>query len=360
MPRVCNWEYDDAAAREAATGLENLDIGKFARQLDDNSVWMLAATDPVWVQVGASGGVLDGYAFASDVDALEVAMGHVIAVQDGYALAATENQRWVDSTEQRQALRDAADGYGVDLAELDTAVGHILTAADGYLVTSDISGIGHNATAINDILGSLDGYADWDSSRVVQIEGAIQTILGDLDGYLVDSDISGISHNATAINDILGSLDGYADWDSSRVVQIEDAIQTILGDLDGYLVNSDISGISHNATAINDILGSLDGYADWNESRVTQIEGAIQTVLGDLDGYLVSSDVSGISHNATAINDILNSLDGYADWNDSRIAQIEEAQQIIIGELDGYDQATAVLDLETAMGFVIPSLDGYS
>ena len=32
---------------------------------------------------------------------------------DGYALATTENQRWIDSSQQRQDLRDATDGYAL-------------------------------------------------------------------------------------------------------------------------------------------------------------------------------------------------------------------------------------------------------
>ena len=42
------WEYANATAREAATGFLSSDIGKLARQLDTNCLWMLTATDPVW------------------------------------------------------------------------------------------------------------------------------------------------------------------------------------------------------------------------------------------------------------------------------------------------------------------------
>jgi hypothetical protein len=52
-----NWSYDDATEREAATGFVPADVGKLARQLDDNSLWMLTDDDPkTWVQVGGSGG----------------------------------------------------------------------------------------------------------------------------------------------------------------------------------------------------------------------------------------------------------------------------------------------------------------
>ncbi len=49
-----NWEYADASARGGATGLVAADNGKFARQLDDNSIWLLTDyTGPAWVQVGS-------------------------------------------------------------------------------------------------------------------------------------------------------------------------------------------------------------------------------------------------------------------------------------------------------------------
>lgn len=48
------WTYADAAARTGATGLLAGDVGRLARQLDDNSIWMLTNHSPVtWVSVGA-------------------------------------------------------------------------------------------------------------------------------------------------------------------------------------------------------------------------------------------------------------------------------------------------------------------
>ncbi len=51
-----NWTYADATARTGAGGFISGDIGKFARQLDNNSIWMLTATTPTWIGVGGSGG----------------------------------------------------------------------------------------------------------------------------------------------------------------------------------------------------------------------------------------------------------------------------------------------------------------
>ena len=50
-----SYEYADATARNGASGFVSGDIGKFARQLDDNSMWMLTATTPTWKRVDGTG-----------------------------------------------------------------------------------------------------------------------------------------------------------------------------------------------------------------------------------------------------------------------------------------------------------------
>jgi hypothetical protein len=51
-----NWSYADATARGAATGFVAADVGKLARQLDDDSLWMLTDDSPeTWVQIGGTG-----------------------------------------------------------------------------------------------------------------------------------------------------------------------------------------------------------------------------------------------------------------------------------------------------------------
>lgn len=46
------WEYANQAARVGATGFVSTDVGKFARQLDDNSLWMLISVTPTWIGLG--------------------------------------------------------------------------------------------------------------------------------------------------------------------------------------------------------------------------------------------------------------------------------------------------------------------
>jgi hypothetical protein len=51
-----NWSYADATAREAATGFVSTDEGKFARQENDNTIWMLIDySNDGWVQIGGVG-----------------------------------------------------------------------------------------------------------------------------------------------------------------------------------------------------------------------------------------------------------------------------------------------------------------
>ena len=52
-----SYEYADSTARLAATGFDAADVGKLARQLDDNSAWLLTAPTPTWQAFGSGGGV---------------------------------------------------------------------------------------------------------------------------------------------------------------------------------------------------------------------------------------------------------------------------------------------------------------
>lgn len=47
------WAFADQAAREAGVGVDASGVGKLARQLDDDSLWMLTGTDPItWKAAG--------------------------------------------------------------------------------------------------------------------------------------------------------------------------------------------------------------------------------------------------------------------------------------------------------------------
>lgn len=51
----CTWSYVDQTEREAATGFVESDVGKLARQLDNDSLWLLTGYSPVsWKDIAAS------------------------------------------------------------------------------------------------------------------------------------------------------------------------------------------------------------------------------------------------------------------------------------------------------------------
>ena len=68
------FSYANAGARTGAGGFVAADVGKFARQTDDNSLWMLTAVTPTWVAVGGGGGVV----VVGDIDAEASGAGDVI------------------------------------------------------------------------------------------------------------------------------------------------------------------------------------------------------------------------------------------------------------------------------------------
>lgn len=52
---VVNWEFASAAARTGATGVLPADIGKWAKQTDNNTYWELTDDSPLtWLQVAGS------------------------------------------------------------------------------------------------------------------------------------------------------------------------------------------------------------------------------------------------------------------------------------------------------------------
>ena len=81
------FSYANAGARTGAVGMVAADVGKFARQTDDNSIWILTATTPTWVAVGGGGAVVVG-----NIDAEASTDGQVIT-SDGAG-----NAGWEDPT----------------------------------------------------------------------------------------------------------------------------------------------------------------------------------------------------------------------------------------------------------------------
>jgi hypothetical protein len=53
---VHSYEYANAAARTGASGFVAADIGRIARQTDDNSFYVLTAVTPTWASITGGGG----------------------------------------------------------------------------------------------------------------------------------------------------------------------------------------------------------------------------------------------------------------------------------------------------------------
>lgn len=115
------WTYADAAARGAATGFVVTDVGKLARQLDDNSLWMLTDDTPeTWVAVG---GTIYTDEMARDALGTALVAGNNIdiAVNDGAdtITIGVEALTSVDIGDFTEAAQDAIGALITDSSSLD-------------------------------------------------------------------------------------------------------------------------------------------------------------------------------------------------------------------------------------------------
>lgn len=87
--RPYNWSYADATARLAATGFTAADVGKLARQTDDNSLWMLTDDSPeTWIAL--SSGLVAFTVACSDESTAIVAGTAKITFRMQFAMTLTE------------------------------------------------------------------------------------------------------------------------------------------------------------------------------------------------------------------------------------------------------------------------------
>jgi len=76
------WTYANQTARESATGLEAADVGKFARQTDDDTIWMLIDESPVtWKFIGGGVGADTFLGLADTPNTYAGDGGKVVAVK---------------------------------------------------------------------------------------------------------------------------------------------------------------------------------------------------------------------------------------------------------------------------------------
>jgi len=213
---------------------------------------------------------LDGYATASD-----------------FADATTEDQRWADSSEQRQDIRDVLDGYvDQDLSSYAT-----IATEDQRWVDS--------STQRQDIRDVLDGYVDQDltpyatiateDQRWTDSSGQRQDLRDACDGYGAAPDLSAYAllatedqrwtDSSTQRQDIRDSLDGYGaeqDLSDYATIVVEDQRwtdsstqrQDLRDACDGYASDENFATIvvedqrwADSSEQRQDIRDSLDGYS---------------------------------------------------------------------------------------------------
>lgn len=403
-----NWTYDNEAARLAASGFANSDLGKLARQLDDNSLWMLTATTPVWTSVsgGLLHGELDGYASDATVsehyNQFSAAIHSILKDLDGYST--TDQEHYVQLSEALQTVLKDLDGYESRIQENkqdhSTDMKAILDVIDGYAEDTELAGLVQtemehyiqHSDVVQTIRKDLDGYAadSTVSDHYAQHAAALHSVVKDLDGYALvtteDQRWSDSSEQRQALRDaadgygasfviedqrwvdsseqrqgIRDALDGYAldSVEDQRWADASEQLQGLRDAADGYLtaVNTGVAEITfqENKDAWNDMFDTirkdLDGYAldsdlDGLDGTVqehkTFVNDALDTVLKDLDGYATTTALAGLettvedhkNSHGDDVKAIIDVLDGYADQADT--SGIEEALHDIIKDLDGY------------------------
>lgn len=137
------WAYAGQTEREAASGFVAADVGKFARQLDDDSIWMLVSVTPEWTNVGGGGG--------SEIPKLLVvpcrkgSSGTISAGAPVY-LSGWNIGGWA---EVEPAKADSAS----TMPAIGLARTALTSAADGEAVISGIvTGVDTSSYSVNDVL----------------------------------------------------------------------------------------------------------------------------------------------------------------------------------------------------------------
>lgn len=93
-----SYEYANTAARTGASGFASTDIGKLARQTDDNTYWVLTAITPTWTEITAAGG--------SDSDAIhDNVASEISAVTEKTTLVAADLLLIEDSADSNAKKR---------------------------------------------------------------------------------------------------------------------------------------------------------------------------------------------------------------------------------------------------------------
>jgi len=167
------WVFADAASRTATTDpLTNApysasDIGKFARQVDDNSIWMLTGTTPTWVGVSNNAAVSG------------LTAGRVVFVNTDGSLTDDSVLVW-DNTNKRLGIGTVSPAKVLDI-EGDTQVQNssshaqlliISSALNAYLELDAAGGGGRSYKVYSDITDNFIIRDDTTGVSRILVNGA--------------------------------------------------------------------------------------------------------------------------------------------------------------------------------------------
>lgn len=271
------YEYANAAARTGASGFVAADVGKIARQTDDDSFYVLTATTPTWLQIGS--GTLSGPGSSTD---------NAVARWDGAG------------GDTLQDSEVTISDIGVITSIVEDAVTNAITSllilshnssgtpADG--LGTGIEMQAETSTTVNSRLGQLT--MDWmditHSSRESQFK-----VLLDRNGVLNENAV--VTHVNFAVGAAVGNArgDGVFDFQGYR----SGADRVVTGQLSGVFAGADGKNAGVNAVIIGGdyneitadgwtsvILGGTAGYAD-KRSQIVSAGGQF-AAQGDAQGSI--------------------------------------------------------------------------
>lgn len=283
-----NWVYADASAREGALGLVSTDEGKFARQSDNDSLWMLVDySTPGWIEVTGSGG---GSGLPSTVVfwARKESAGTINKGQPVYITG-----------------YDDVGGYAeVELADADAAS---KMPAIG-LAFEDIDNAATKRVAVFGSVSDVDtsSWSETDSLFVSTTEGA-----------LVNTKPTGATTKIQKVGLVLhsGALDG--------IIQVVGAGRT--NDLpnitDGYVWKGDSNGNPQEVSLDTEITGSTHAGRTDNPHSVTKTQVSLGNVTNDAQLKRAAADFASFTEKTAPVDADLVLIEDSEDSNNKKKVQ---------------------------------------
>lgn len=287
---IHNWEYADATARGAASGFVSADLGKVAKQTDDNSLWQLTATTPTWKAIDA-GGVSTHDLGGSDhnVDTL----ANLNSKISDATLIDTTDSRLSDSRTDDDAIHDNVSAEINAIAEKTSPVG-----ADVLVIEDSAASFAKKKVQITNLPGGSDADAIHDN---------------------VAAEISAVAEKGTPASADLLLIEDSADSNNKKRVQVGNlpggfsSPLTTKGDLHTYDTADQRLAVGTNGHVLT---------AD--SAEATGIKWAAVGSGTDADAIHdnVAAEISAITEKTTPVSADLLVIEDSADSNNKKRVQI--------------------------------------